>query len=102
MNEAIAVRSANAGGAKLQYLTAGHGPAVLLLHGYAETSRMWGPLIPKLATDHTVIAPDLPGIGDSDIPADGLDMTHAATRIHELVKSLGVEKAAVVGHDIGL
>ncbi len=50
----------------------------------------------------TVIAPDLPGIGDSAIPADGLDMKTSATRIHALVRSLGVEKARVVGHDIGL
>ena len=100
--ESIAVRTADAGGLKLQYLTAGHGPAVLLLHGYAETSRMWRPLIPRLAANFTVIAPDLPGIGGSDIPTDGLDMTHAASRIHALVKSLGVGKAAVVGHDIGL
>lgn len=100
--QAIATRTADAGGVKLQYLTAGRGPAVLLLHGYAETSRMWRPLIPKLAADFTVIAPDLPGIGDSDIPADGLDMSHAAARVHELVKSLGIGRAAVVGHDIGL
>ncbi len=48
------------------------------------------------------IAPDLPGIGGSDIPADGLDMARSAVRIHALVKSLGIEKAVVVGHDIGL
>ena len=63
---------------------------------------MWRPLIPRLAEHHTVIAPDLPGIGDSDIPADGLDMTRAAVRIHDLVRALGIEKAAIVGHDIGL
>ena len=50
----------------------------------------------------TVIAPDLPGIGDSDIPKDGLDMAHAASRVHALVSGLGIQKAAVVGHDIGL
>src|SRR5581483_9850067 len=47
-------------------------------------------------------APDLPGIGDSGIPKDGLDMKSAAIRIHDLAKSLGVQKAEVVGHDIGL
>ena len=99
---AIAVRTATVDGASVQYLTAGSGPAIVLLHGYAETSRMWRPLIPRLAATHTVIAPDLPGIGGSAIPADGLDMTHAAARIHALVKGLGVNKAAVVGHDIGL
>ena len=87
---------------KLHYLSAGHGPTVILLHGYAETSRMWRPLIPKLADRFTVIAPDLPGIGDSDIPAQGLDMKSAATTIHALAKALGVTKARVVGHDIGL
>jgi hypothetical protein len=66
--EPISVRTADVDGLKLQYLTAGHGPAILLVHGYAETSRMWRPLIPRLAANFTVIAPDLPGIGGSDIP----------------------------------
>jgi pimeloyl-ACP methyl ester carboxylesterase len=100
--EFIATRVANVSGLKLQYLTAGHGPAIVLIHGYAETSRMWKPLIPKLASSFTVIAADLPGIGDSDVPSDGLDMTHAAIRIHQLVTQLGIAKAQVVGHDIGL
>src|SRR5580704_6121601 len=100
--EAIASQSAEVGGVKLHYLKAGHGPAVILLHGYTQTSRMWRPIMPLLAEKFTVIAPDLPGIGDSGIPANGLDMKSAATRIHGLVKSLGVEKARVVGHDIGL
>jgi pimeloyl-ACP methyl ester carboxylesterase len=99
----IVSRSAVVEGTKLHYLTAGQGPSVvLLLHGYAETSRMWKPLIPLLAKKYKVIAPDLPGIGDSDIPANGLDMKNAAIRIHALAKSLGIEKARVVGHDIGL
>jgi pimeloyl-ACP methyl ester carboxylesterase len=98
----IAVRTADVDGLKLQYLSAGHGPAVVLLHGYAETSRMWRPLIARLAANFTVIAPDLPGIGDSDIPKDGLDMTRAASRMHALVKGLGIKEADVVGHDIGL
>jgi alpha-beta hydrolase superfamily lysophospholipase len=72
-------------GLKLHYLTAGHGAAVILLHGYAETSRMWKPIMPRLSERFTVIAPDLPGIGDSAIPADGLDMKTAAIRMHALV-----------------
>jgi len=100
--DAIASRFATIDGLKLHYLTAGSGPAVILLHGYTQTSRMWRPLIPQLAAKFRVIAPDLPGIGDSDIPAEGLDMKSAAIRIHALAKSLGVEKARVVGHDIGL
>jgi pimeloyl-ACP methyl ester carboxylesterase len=100
--EAIVSRMAQLDGIQLHYLTVGHGPAVILLHGYTQTSRMWKPIIPLLAEKFTVIAPDLPGIGDSDIPADGLDMKTSAIRIHALAKSLGVEKARVVGHDIGL
>jgi pimeloyl-ACP methyl ester carboxylesterase len=100
--EPIASRMSQVDGVKLHYLTAGHGPAVILLHGYTQTSRMWKPIIPLLAEKFTVIAPDLPGIGDSEIPKDGLDMKTAAIRIHALVRSLGVEKASVVGHDIGL
>jgi pimeloyl-ACP methyl ester carboxylesterase len=99
---AVNSRTADVEGVKLHYLTAGHGPAVILLHGYTQTSRMWKPIIPLLAERFTVIAPDLPGIGDSEIPANGLDMKTAAIRIHALAKSLGVEKARVVGHDIGL
>jgi pimeloyl-ACP methyl ester carboxylesterase len=101
-SEAIASRDVAIDGAKLHYMTAGHGPALILLHGYAETSLMWKPIIPVLAERFTVIAPDLPGIGDSEIPAGGLDMKNAAIRIHDLAQSLGVQKAEVVGHDIGL
>jgi pimeloyl-ACP methyl ester carboxylesterase len=101
-DQSIVSRTAEVDGVKLHYMTAGHGPALVLLHGYAETSRMWRPIIPALAERFTVIAPDLPGIGDSDIPADGLDMKNAAIRIHDLARSLGVQKAEVVGHDIGL
>jgi pimeloyl-ACP methyl ester carboxylesterase len=95
-------RTADVDGLKLHYLKAGQGPAVVLLHGYAETSRMWRPIIPLLAGKFTVIAPDLPGIGDSAIPKDGLDMKTAAIRMHALVRQLGISKARIVGHDIGL
>jgi pimeloyl-ACP methyl ester carboxylesterase len=96
----IASRTADIDGVQLHYLTAGHGP--ILLHGYAETSRMWRPIIPLLVEKFTVIAPDLPRIGDSAIPADKIDMLSSASRIHALARSLGVEKARVIGHDIGL
>ena len=98
----IAVRKGTVDGIRLQYLIAGHGPAIVLLHGYAETSRMWRPLMTKLAARYTVIAPDLPGIGGSDVPTDGLDMARAGARVHALVKGLGIQTAVVVGHDIGL
>jgi pimeloyl-ACP methyl ester carboxylesterase len=101
-HETVSSRTAMIDGANLHYMTAGHGTTLILLHGYAETSLMWKPIIPALAQRFTVIAPDLPGIGDSDIPSDGLDMKSAAIRIHDLAKSLGVQNAEVVGHDIGL
>ena len=101
-DQTIVSRTATIDGAKLHYLTAGRGTPLILLHGYAETSLMWRPIIPVLATRFMVIAPDLPGIGDSEIPASGLDMKNAAVRIHDLARSLGVQKGEVVGHDIGL
>ena len=95
-------RDASIDGAKIHYTTGGSGPAVVLLHGFAETSRMWNPILPVLGAKFTVIAPDLPGIGDSSIPTGGMGMKKAAIQIHDLVRSLGVAKARVVGHDIGL
>jgi pimeloyl-ACP methyl ester carboxylesterase len=91
----IVSRDAQTNGVKLHYMTAGHGPALILLHGYAEASLMWKPIIPVLAGRFTVIAPDLPGIGDSSIPEGDLDMKTAAIRIHALARSLGFEKAEV-------
>src|SRR2546427_10604294 len=99
---AIVSRTAEVEGVNLHYLTAGHGAPVILLHGYAATSLMWKPIIPLLGTRFTIIAPDLPGIGGSSIPANGLDMKTAATRVHALARSLGIERVRVVGHDIGL
>jgi len=95
-------KDASIDGLKLHYTMGGHGPAVVLLHGFAETSRMWTPILPVLGEKFTVIAPDLPGIGESSIPEKGIDMKTAAISIHSLVRSLGIEKARVVGHDIGL
>jgi len=88
-DKTIASRTEEVDGVRLHYLTAGRGPAVILLHGYAETSRMWKPILPQLAERFTVIAPDLPGIGDSAIPGGGLDMKSAANSIHALARKLG-------------
>lgn len=101
-HENVVSRTAEVDGVQVHYLTAGHGMPLILLHGYAETSLMWKPVIPELAKRFMVIAPDLPGIGDSSIPATGLDMKTSAIRMHALAVSLGVKKAEVVGHDIGL
>ncbi|HEY4357841.1 MAG TPA: alpha/beta hydrolase [Acidobacteriaceae bacterium] len=97
----VTAHDASAGGIRLHYLQAGNGPALILLHGYTQTSRMWRPVMPVFAQKFNVIAPDLPGIGDSQIPAT-VSMKSAAESIHALVQSLGIKKARVVGHDIGL
>lgn len=82
--------------------TGGTGPAVVLLHGYAEDSRMWKPLAIRLASRCAVIAPDLPGIGNSSIPSSGLDMRTSAQRVRDAVHALGYSHVYLVGHDIGL
>src|SRR5258708_28266392 len=99
---AIASRYAEANGVRLHYLIAGNGEPVLLLHGYAQTSHMWRPLIAELAKTHTVIAPDLRGFGGSAKPESGYDKKTMAQDAHALVQSLGFGNVAVVGHDIGL
>jgi pimeloyl-ACP methyl ester carboxylesterase len=99
----VASKTIEVDGLKMHYFTAGSGAETLvLIHGYAQSAHMWEAVMPELAKRFTVIAPDLPGFGDSAIPKDGLDMKTAATRIHALVKTLKVSKARVVGHDIGL
>src|SRR5271169_2360021 len=100
--QAIQSRFANVNGTRLHYLVAGKGDPVVLLHGYAETSHMWLPLMPKLATSHTVIAPDLRGSGQSSTPADGYTKAAMAQDIHALTQKLGYERIRIVGHDIGL
>jgi pimeloyl-ACP methyl ester carboxylesterase len=96
--------SARVNGVRINYKIAGNGPVVLLLHGYAQTSQMWTPLIPALSATHTVIAPDLRGAGASERTQSGYDKKTMAVDMHELVRALGHgnEKVQVVGHDIGL
>ncbi len=89
-------------GVRVSLTRGGRGPVVVLLHGYTEDARMWKPLARRLRANFTVIAPDLPGIGNSTIPSGGLDMVTAARRIRDAVHALGYEKVMVVGHDIGL
>jgi pimeloyl-ACP methyl ester carboxylesterase len=95
-------RFANVNGVRLHYLVAGKGDPVVLLHGYAETSHMWRPLMAKLADTRTVIAPDLRGAGQSSTPADGYTKAAMARDIHALTSKLGYQRVQIVGHDIGL
>lgn len=95
-------RFASVNGVRLHYLTAGKGQPVILLHGYAQNSHMWRPLIVELAKSRLVIAPDLRGFGQSSKPDSGYDKKTMAQDVHDLAMSLGLKRASIVGHDIGL
>ena len=92
------------GGRRVYYRIGGHGSAVLLLHGYGDTGDMWLPLAPALAKTHTVIVPDLPGLGESrpQRPGAPYDMASVARTIHGVLAGINIHREAVVGHDIGL
>jgi pimeloyl-ACP methyl ester carboxylesterase len=92
---------ASVNGIKLHYVIGGHGPPVVLLHGWPETWYAWHTIMPALAKNYTVIAPDLRGLGDSSKPATGYDGKTAAEDIHQLVTKLGYKTILLVGHDIG-
>ena len=102
MQPDIQSRFATVGGLEMHYLTAGSGDPVLLLHGFAQTSHMWRPLMARLAQTHTVIAPDLRGFGQTAKPASGYTKKAMAQDVHALVALLGFGEVDVVGHDIGL
>ena len=102
MRTPILERFADVNGVRLHYLIAGKGDPVILLHGYAQTSHMWRPLIASLAATHTVVAPDLRGFDRSSKPEAGYDKKTMAQDVHALAVSLGFKRAQVVGHDIGL
>src|SRR4051794_8323905 len=88
-------------GTTLYVRVGGQGPAAILLHGYGETGDMWAPLAAELAHDHTVIAPDLRGMGLSTRPADGYDKKTQGRDVAGLLDGLGIERADLVTHDIG-
>lgn len=93
---------AAANGVRLHYLQTGQGDPVVLLHGFGQSSQMWRPLMRELSKDHTVIAVDLRGAGQSDAPAEGYVKSEMARDVHALVSGLGYSKASLVGHDIGM
>ena len=80
----------------------GHGPAVVLIHGFGETGDMWSPMAAALEKDHTVIVPDLRGMGLSSHPAGGYDKWTQAGDIRAVLDKLGIDRADIVGHDIGV
>jgi len=98
---AFAVREVAGNGASIHVRSGGSGPAVVLLHGYGETGDMWAPLAVELARDHTVIVPDLRGLGLSSKPPGGFDKKTQADDVVGVMKAMNVTQADVVAHDIG-
>src|ERR1700722_1270536 len=88
-------------GAKIHVRVGGKGPAVVLLHGFGETGDMWAPLAAQLVRDHTVIVPDLRGIGLSSRPASGYDKKTQGGDIAAVLDVLKIGKIDLVTHDIG-
>ncbi|MES3083449.1 alpha/beta fold hydrolase [Sphingomonas faeni] len=88
-------------GTTIHVRSGGHGPAVLLLHGYGETGDMWAPLATDLSRDHLVIVPDLRGMGLSSKPAGGYDKKTQAADIVGVLDALKIGRTDLVTHDIG-
>ena len=93
--------TATVNGIQLHYVIGGKGDPVVLLHGWPETWYEWRHVMPALAKNYTVIAPDLRGLGDSSKPPTGYDGKTVAEDIHQLVDKLGFKTIFLVGHDIG-
>ena len=88
-------------GAKIHVRVGGKGPAVVLLHGFGDTGDMWAPLTADLAKDHTVVVPDLRGMGLSSIPDGGYDKKTQAGDVRAVLAALKIDHSVVIGHDIG-
>jgi pimeloyl-ACP methyl ester carboxylesterase len=90
-----------ANGATIHVRVGGAGPAVVLLHGYGETGDMWAPLAEDLVRDHTVVVPDLRGLGLSSKPDAGFDKKTQAGDVAGVLDALKIDRADLVTHDIG-
>jgi pimeloyl-ACP methyl ester carboxylesterase len=88
-------------GATIHARIGGTGPAVVLLHGFGDTGDMWAPVAAALVKDHTVLVPDLRGMGLSSHPEGGYDKKTQARDVAQVMDKLGIDKAALVTHDIG-
>jgi len=88
-------------GTSIHVRSGGTGPAVVLLHGYGETGDMWAPMALDLARDHTVVVPDLRGLGLSAKPVGGFDKKTQASDVLGVLKELKIDRADLVTHDIG-
>ena len=90
-----------ANGTTIHVRIGGSGPAVVLLHGYGDTGDMWAPLAAQLMRDHTVIAPDLRGMGLSAVATEGFTKKNQAEDVAGVLDALKIRQADVIGHDIG-
>jgi len=88
-------------GATIHTRVGGQGPAVVLLHGFADTGDMWAPLAAELARDHTVVVPDPRGMGLSSHPEIGYEKRAQAQDIARVLDALSIDNADLVTHDIG-
>jgi pimeloyl-ACP methyl ester carboxylesterase len=95
------VQEIHVDGTTLHVRVGGHGPAAVLLHGYGETGDMWEPLAAALVSDHTVVVPDLRGMGLSEHPLTGYDKKTQGRDVSAVLDALKVGKVDVVAHDIG-
>lgn len=93
---------ATVNGVKIHYVIGGTGEPLVLIHGFGQNWYMWNRLLPEFGKHFTVIAPDLPGLGESGKPASGYDKKTMAADIHALVEKLGYKRIGLAGHDIGL
>ena len=100
-NMTFSHHTASVNGIKLHYVIGGHGDPVVLLHGWPETWYGWHKVMPALAKNYTVIAPDLRGLGDSSRPLTGYDGKTTAEDIYQLVSQLEFKQIFLVGHDVG-
>jgi pimeloyl-ACP methyl ester carboxylesterase len=88
-------------GHRVMYRMAGSGPPVVLIHGMVNSSRHWEGVAQQLASDYTVIAPDLIGHGDSATPRGDYSLGAHAAAIRDLLAVIGIERATIVGHSLG-
>jgi len=100
--EGFSHKYATVNGIKIHYVTGGTGEPLVLIHGFGQNWYMWNRILPELSKHFTIIAPDLPGLGESDKPDSGYDKKTLGANIHGLVKQLGYNNVNLAGHDIGL
>jgi pimeloyl-ACP methyl ester carboxylesterase len=101
-NVTFSEHTASVNGIQMHYVIGGQGDPIVLLHGWPQTWYEWRHVMPALAKNYTVIAPDLRGLGDSSKPVTGYDGKTTAEDIYQLVSKLGYKDIFLVGHDFGV